>query len=458
MALSGRIRPLNPWLLACLAVCLGIGVLAGINPKYAILGALGLTFAVITVMDLTLGFVLFTVAAFLDVANTGGSFSGTKVLGFVLFGSWVARSATRRATGTDAGSFLRENGWMVVALVALLGWCGLSFAWAQSPGTALSGTGRYVLVILLAPIAFAAIRDRRHLIWVMAAYAGGAAFSAVYGFVHPVAATNAFSGRLTGSVGDPNAQATVLAAGLPLLIGVAAAHRHSARIKAMAALGVVVMFIGLVTTLSREGLLALAAALVAAVIFGGRWRRRAATVLIIGVAATVGYYFVVAPLAARQRVTMADTSGRSSIWTVAWRIVKAHPVLGVGNDNFILVEGHYVNQPGAIQATFIIGVPRVAHNTYLEALADLGIPGLLTMIAVLALALAAAVRATWTFERLGDRQMELAARAIVLGLVAVLVSNFFVSDQYARYLWLLLALCPVLLRLARDAEAQAALR
>jgi O-antigen ligase len=243
-----------------------------------------------------------------------------------------------------------------------------------------------------------------------------------------------------------------------LLIGVAAAHRHSARIKAMAALGVVVMFIGLVTTLSREGLLALAAALVAAVIFGGHWRRRAATVLIIGVAATVGYYFVVAPLAARQRVTMADTSGRSSIWTVAWRIVKAHPVLGVGNDNFILVEGHYVNQPGAIQATFIIGVPRVAHNTYLEALADLGIPGLLTMIAVLALALAAAVRATWTFERLGDRQMELAARAIVLGLVAVLVSNFFVSDQYARYLWLLLALCPVLLRLARDAEAQAALR
>ena len=44
-------------------------MLAGINPEYGLIGALGLMFAVITIMDLTLGFVLFTVASFLDLAQ-----------------------------------------------------------------------------------------------------------------------------------------------------------------------------------------------------------------------------------------------------------------------------------------------------------------------------------------------------------------------------------------------------
>ena len=51
---------------------------------------------------------------------------------------------------------------------------------------------------------------------------------------------------------------------------------------------------------------------------------------------------------------MGDTSGRSSLWTVAWRVVEAHPVLGVGNDNFILVEDRYINQPGAVQALYVV--------------------------------------------------------------------------------------------------------
>jgi putative inorganic carbon (HCO3(-)) transporter len=138
---------------------------------------------------------------------------------------------------------------------------------------------------------------------------------------------------------------------------------------------------------------------------------------------------------------------------VAWRIVKAHPVLGVGNDNFILVEGRYVDQPGVVLAAYIIDAPKVVHNTYLEALADLGVPGLVTMVAVLAACLSAAVRAAWMFERLGDTQLELIARAVVLALVGVLVAGAFVSSQYSKYLWLLIAVCPVLLALARRATA-----
>jgi len=452
MAFAGRIRPLNPWLLGCLAVCVGIGVLAGINPEYGLIGALGVMLAVITIMDLTLGFVLFTIASFLDLTSSTGSFSGIKVVGLVLFVSWLARIGTRRST--ELGSFAAENPMLAVSLVAMLAWATLSFAWAFSPSTALGGAGRYALNMMLLPIGFAAMRERRHVAWVLAAYVVGAALSAVYGFA--TSSATGFSGRLTGSIGDPNAEATVLAASIPLLIGVVGMFRPSARTKLVAIVVGIILFAGLFSTVSREGLVALAAVLFGAVVFGGRWRGRAAALLAIGVCVTVGYFFVLAPLAARQRVTMADTSGRSSIWTVAWRVVEAHPVLGVGNDNFILVEGRYVNQPGAVLATYIIGNPRVVHNAYLEALADLGIPGLLTLLAVLALSLGAGIRAAWMFERLGDREMELVSRCVVLAIIAVLTAALFVSSEYGKYLWLLLAVCPALLALARRTTPQVA--
>ena len=435
-------------------VCLGIGLLAGVNPGYALLAAGGVSFAVLVFWSLTAGFVLFTALSFLDVLNGNSSFSGTKVIGLVLFVSWLARLSVRR--GSDLARFISENTTLVAGLVAMLGWCFLSFAWAQSPSAALGGTGRYALNMLLLPIAFAAVSERRHVVWVIAAFVLGAVVSSAYGLVHPVSQGNTNYGRLTGLNGDANAEATVLAAAIPMLISLFGVIRHSARLQ-LAALGaLLLLFIGLVQTLSREGLLALAAVLVGAVVFGGRWRRHAAILLAIGATATVGYYTVVAPLTARQRVTAADTSGRTSLWTVAWRVTEAHPVLGVGNDNFQLVERKYINRPGAITAArYIVVQPKAAHNTFLEALADLGIPGLVTLLWVLAAAVGSAIRAAWTFERLKDVEMELMTRGVLLALIAVLTTAFFVSSQYAKYLWLLIALCPVMLAQARRAASRA---
>jgi len=441
---------LSPWWLACLAlVCVGTGLLAGVDPLYGLVAAVSITFAVVVIVDLTVGVVLFTGLSFLDLLSSTGSFSGTKVIGVVLFVSWLAHIATRPWDGVR--SFVASNSGLVVALVAMLGWCALSFAWAESPGTALGGAGRYALDMSLFPIMFAAVRERKHVIWVVVAFIIGAEFSCVYGFLDP--ASHA-AGRQTGSFGDPNAEGTVLAAAIPLLIAIAAVIRRSARLKLVASIGVAIMFLGLVDTLSREGIVALGTAMVAAVIFGGRWRRRAVPLLVIGVVATCGYFFVLAPLTSFERVTATNTSGRSSIWAIAWRIVEDHPVLGVGNDNFILVEGAYLNQPGAIQATYIIVTPKVAHDAFLEALVDLGIPGLLTLLAVLGYCLSAGVRAARIFERSGDDQMELISRAVIWALLAVLTSNLFVSGEYAKYLWIPLALCPALLALARRTEEQ----
>ena len=447
---STRVRGvIGPWLLCCFAVCVAIGVIAGVNPTYGIIAALGLMFAVVTIMDVTLGFILFTVASFMDMLSASGSFSGTKVIGLVLFVAWLARIATRR--GVDLGELMGQNPGLVYSLLAMLGWSAISFTWATDRGAALGGTGRYALVMMLIPIAFTAIRRREHATSVVAAFVIGAVLSAAYGFIHPTAATSSDAGRFTGANGDANAEATVLAAAIPLLLGLWPTIRHPAmRVASLA--GLALLFVGLVETLSREGLVALGAILVGAVVFGGRWRRHAALLLVAGALLTVGYYVVVAPQSAVQRVTMSDTSGRTSLWTIAWRVIQAHPVLGVGNDNFMSVEAQYINRPGLIVAYYVVQHPKLTHNTYLEAAADLGIPGLLTLLLVLYFAVRAGVRAAWTFEELGDEQMELLSRAVVLALVGILTASFFVAGNYEKFLWIPIALCPALQRLARRAS------
>jgi O-antigen ligase len=454
--LSERIGAVGTgWLLLLAGLCAATGVLAGIDPAYALLAAGAIAFVVVVVADLTLGFVVFTFCTFLDLFSSSGSLSVTKGMGLLLFLSWLAVLSTRQRH--EAAAFLSRNPGIVVAATAMIAWSALSVAWAASPGRALGATERYALNFMLLPIAFAAVRRREHVAWVMAAFIAGAVVSAAYGLYHPTPVSDQQYGRLTGTIGEANGEAAVLVAAIPLTVSLIGAIRSSVRLQLLALAAMAIAFVGLVDTLSRSGLLSLAAVMVAAVIFGGRWRRYAALLLLAGTCATVGYFFVLAPLSARERVTSTETSGRASIWTVAVRMFDAHPLLGVGNDNFLNTAVLYVNQPGTItRADLIVDTPKVVHNIYLEALADLGVPGLITLLALLAALLGAAIRAAWIFEARGDQELELMARGVVLALVGLLSADFFSSSQYAKYLWILLALCPVLRELARREQAGAA--
>jgi O-antigen ligase len=304
--------------------------------------------------------------------------------------------------------------------------------------------------MMLIPIAFAAIRSPEHVKWTLGAYVLGALASSLYGLLVPTAATSIDVGRLTGTVGDANTTAIVAVAAVPLLVALVAISKRSALVKSAAAVAMVILFASLVSTLSREGLVALGLVLVGGVVFGGRWRAGMAVLLIVGVAATGGYYFVLAPLSARNRVTSSNTSGRSSLYTIAFRVFETHPVLGVGMDNFPLVEGRYVDLPGAItRADDVIDTPKEAHDAALETLAELGVPGLVTLLLAWGGALLIGIRAAKLFERLGRTDMELISRSVVLALVAVFTGDAFGPAQFGKYLWILLALCPVLLSMAR---------
>lgn len=449
MPARGRVEYAG-WAALLLAMSAAVGLAAGIKPSIGIGAAVGLAFSLVTISDVTAGLVLFTVLSFLDVLNSsGGSASFIKVAGLLLFGSWYAQRLAGSAR--TRGSVAKIPSTLLLSLVALALWSAVSATWAESSGTALTSTMTYVLDMLLIPIVMVAVRRREHLTAVTAAFLIGAIISTAYGFISP-AATGSVDGRLAGGIGDANEQAAVLVAAIPMAIGLGVAVKRPG-LRYLSWAGGLFCLAGVFTTLSRGGLIALGLMLVGAVVFGGRWRARAAVLLAVTVIGTVTYYFAIAPLAARQRVTMSSTSGRSDIWRVGWRMVQAHPVLGVGSGNFQNAAVHYVQGIGTLTAAhLIVDVPHVAHNIYLELLADLGIPGLIAFLGVAGCSLACAAGAARRFEARGDVEMELMARCLALAVVAFLSADFFLSGEFSKQLWLTFALCPATLAVSKAAR------
>jgi O-antigen ligase len=429
---------------------MAFGLLAGLSPQYAVGAASALAFVVLAFADLAVGVALFAGLAALDVLPAASGLSLAKALGLVLLISWVAVLASRR----QEGDFLGAHPYISYLLFAFVLWSAISAAWAEVPSAALEATYRYGPNALLLMILFTAVRERRHVTWVLAGFLAGAVLSALYSLVSPPAPSSA--GRISSEGLNADELATALVAGAAIAGAFAIGWRDKPLVRALALAMVATFLIGVLLTVSRAGLVALAVALIATVGFGARWRPLAATLLVALSLGCVGYFAWLAPPEAVEHVTAVDGgTGRTTIWAVGWRMVKANPVVGVGADNFQTSSIHYLLRPGFLQRTdFIVVTPKVAHNTYLEVLATLGIVGLLMFLSILAFAISQAVRAARTFARQGDRKMELLARGVLVATFATLAANFFASEQFSKQLWLLLAMGPAMAALARVGETE----
>jgi O-antigen ligase len=430
------------WIGPLLIVCAAAGTLSGADPKLGVEFVLGIAFVGAVLASLNVGLFLFTVLGFLEVIQfQGAALSFIKIAGLVLFVSWFATASTQ--TRNQTRSLISSHPLFCSAVIALIGWSAISVAWAESTGTAISSTDRYLLNALLLPIVYGAIRRRDQLRWFLAAFVIGAVVSALYGFIQSAGV------RLSGGIGDPNEEAAVLVAAIALAIGLIGSSRPRSAVRVWCYLAIFICAAGIVNTASRGGLVAAACVLVAAVVFGGRWRMRAAAALLVAVVATGAYFVVIAPLSARQRITSSSTTGRSDLWTVGFRMFKANPITGVGSGEFAVAAIHYLEQPGALpQAGLIVDVPHAAHDVFLQVLDELGIPGLIAFVLVAAASIGIGVRAVREFERLNDPELELIARVTVLALIGLLSADIFLSGEWSKQLWLLLALPPTLSALA----------
>src|SRR5256714_7179146 len=109
------------WLLGLAMLAVLLGVAAGVDPRIAIAGAIGLAFVVLVLADLTIGLCLFAVVAFLDLLpHLGGSaLSFTKIVGFLLAISWLAKVSSDDDSRND---FLAPHPTFSYVLMLFLGW------------------------------------------------------------------------------------------------------------------------------------------------------------------------------------------------------------------------------------------------------------------------------------------------------------------------------------------------
>ncbi len=444
---------LSRWLggLAVGSLTIAIGLIAGIDPKLAIAASFGIAFMIIVIADLLVGLMLFVFLAFLEIVPFGAASVGfSKVLGGLLFVSWaLVMTSTRRVP--IANEYTRT---IAFILGGFLGWTLLSTIWATVPGDALSTVQRYLLNAGFFVIVATTIRSRRDAALLMGAFAAGAFIAAIYGLLSPGRFESEF-GRLESAALDPNELSAVLVPAVALCMFTALGLRRPL-LQLGALLVGSVCGLTILMTVSRGGLIALFVMLIVAVIAGGRWRPQMLLVAATVAAGGFIYFSAFAPPSAVEHLestTQGDArfaEGRYTIWQIAWRMAEDNPLLGVGGGNFAIESRNYLLEPGAApRSDLIIDRNIVVHNTYLETAVEYGIIGVSLFLGLIAACLAALIKSVRTFKRAGDREMELLARALIAAISGILVADIFISEQFSKALWLLLAMGPAMLSVSR---------
>jgi O-antigen ligase len=430
-------------------LAISVGALSGAQPRLGILTALGVIFVGLVLTNLFIGFAAMVMFAYLEVLSVVGGVSLAKVAGALIVVAWVATAST---SGRRERNFFAERPGLTYLVLAFLAWNAISFAWSGSHSDVLSSVMRYTLDAFLLPIAFTAVRDRRDAIRILAVIVAGATVAAVSAIASPPPPESAVFGRATGTVGDPNELAAVLVVGLAIAVAFVVNRHISTPLRALSGISAALCLSGILLSLSRGGLIATACALLVAVAVGGRWRGRVLALCGTLAIMAVGYFALIASLPAKQRVLDVGSgggTGRLDLWTVGLRMIDAHPLNGVGSGQFALSSVHYLLRPGLIQSgAFILSTPKVAHNTYINIAAELGLVGGVLFVGILLFCVGCALRAVQLVRRAGDESLEILFRGVIVAIGGYLAALLFLSENYSKLLWILLALGPVMLAVA----------
>jgi len=123
--------------------------------------------------------------------------------------------------------------------------------------------------------------------------------------------------------------------------------------------------------------------------------------------------------------------GRTAIWKRGIGYTVSNPLTGVGLQNFAVAEGRFFEREGMAARWF------TAHNSYVQAFAELGIPGGLIFLSLLGTGFRRGVR-LWRQPPREQPQTALWRPEFLAAVTSFSVSGFFLSHAYAFMLWTLL--------------------
>jgi O-antigen ligase len=302
-----------------------------------------------------------------------------------------------------------------------------------------SPVGNWVSFLLLFFVTMVLVDSLEKLRWVLLCLIGGVAFASAHlirEWIGWGAATGARPGWVTG---DPNYFALSALLCLPLALLMALEHRQPLeRLFCWASFAVTLFAFTLAA--SRGGFLGLIVSF-AAVVWQSQRRIRFLVlgVLALGLLALAAPTSPVARLLEPGRPDIESMDVRAALFWAGLNMFERHMWTGIGVGKFKLLVGTYALDEGQLHS--------VAHNTYLEVGAELGILGLLAFLAIL-------FSAFWTLRRLRLKTargriplLHSAAHGLEAGLLGAALAIVFLSALHARLMWfvIILSMClPVL--------------
>ena len=328
----------------------------------------------------------------------------------------------------------------------LLVWMILSVPGSLSEGMAFDMVfGNFVKTALMFVIAAAAIRGIRDVERLAAVYLASAAIYAAV-IVTRFDIGDGSDWRLGHLYYyDANDFATLAVTAIPF--GLYFLHvARSMALRALIAASLTVLTLAFVWSGSRGGFLALTAVGIFVVAryreIPLRWRISATALVLVVLLGTASDqdWEQMGTITSESDYNRTGETGRLQIWERGIGYMLGHPVLGVGPSNFQTAEGTI--SPLAERQQFGIGVRwSAAHNTFIQAGAELGLPGLFFFTMMLVTAFRAQRQSFHNASRSTDtgRGPEL-TRALTASLIGFLIGSIFLSLTYSEMLYALLAM------------------
>jgi O-antigen ligase len=306
----------------------------------------------------------------------------------------------------------------------LMVWAILSVAWAIDPDHALQRLRTPISLFLLYLIAASVKPSRKELYYVCLLVVAGGVAAALAGYFSgvEVGPRGIHRGRLV--VGDQASNPNSLGAVLILPLALAAAGVLGSRnlMQKLLSIGAVcVIGVGVFITMSRGALLSIAVTMLVFVYRSKvRWQSlvAVAVLLVMAVALPQAYFARAGKVFTGEDATGA---GRTRIWKEGIEALWQFGIFGAGHGNYTLTynfsDDHALGGKGA-------------HNTYLEAWVELGIPGLVLVLAALGTYL-------WALRKATRGNPGVLLPAIEAATFGILAGTFFADRLWSKSFWLL---------------------
>ncbi|WP_433793563.1 O-antigen ligase family protein [Actinoplanes sp. CA-252034] len=433
----------------CSAVALG--TLVGLDERIAV-GALGaVALAACCFLNPTVGLLCWIPAVFVSASAAGGALLRA---GFVLsVAAWVL-DAIRRRSIMDGR--IREFRRLVALVLAMYLWFGATMLWAADPAAVLREYRWWPIPLAVFGLALTLITSTRRLLLLATTFVASATLAAVIGMIalRSTASASAdpltsMDNRVTGAAGDPNGLGAGLVAAAILAFGLACVARR-AWVRSTVAAAILVLATAAAGTASRMVVISAGIAFIAALVI---FRQVIGRVLAASacVAAPAALWFYSFPPAWQRMVASGDGgSGREDLWRAAVQLTLENPIVGLGLDNFQVHKASVALKIGEVQsASAVAERPYVAHNTYLQLWVDSGVIGLGLFLAIIVSCIWCSLRAARLFATVGRRDLAALSRSVAVAVVSMLGSAAFLNLGRDFRLWILLAIGPILLSLAR---------